>query len=183
VRQLNEHARPLLDTHGCHHEPITWSPDTDDIPVDRLPGPDPDALDPDRVHAAISARPTQHAAAAQLGITLDHLHYIARRHPSELYDPAAPTAPHRVRFAAVLGAAHLRQLLDQGHSLRQIEARTGIYRRTLRDELIAHGIPIPPRNRRHPSPSSPASHDAAAKRQTADAAPAIVQLTPTTAAP
>lgn len=153
VRQLNEHARRLLDTHGCHHEPITWSPATNGIPVDRLPGPDPDALDPDRVHAAISAHPARQHAAAQLGITVEHLHYIARKHPSEIYDPAAATAPHRVRFAAVLGATQLRELIDQGHSLRHIEASTGINRRTLRDELIAHGIPIPPRNHasRHPA--------------------------------
>ena len=182
VRQLNEHARRLLDTHGCHHEPLTWSPATDSIPVDCLPGRDPDEIDPDRVHAAISAWPAQHVIAVQLGITVEHLHYVARKHPSELYDPAAPTAPHRVRFAAVLGAAQLRQLIDQGYSLRQIEACTGIYRRTLRDELIAHGIPIPPRNRPHPSPSAPASHAATAKRQTADALAAIVHLSPTTAA-
>ena len=182
MRQLNEHARRLLDTHGCHHEPLTWSPATDGIPVDQLPGPDPDVIDPHRVHAAISAQPTQHAAAAQLGITVEHLRYIARKHPSEIHDPAAPTAPHRVRFAALLGAARLRELIDQGNSLRQIEARTGIYRRTLRDELIAHGIPIPPRNRRHPPASTAASHDAARKHQTADTAAAIGHLSPTTAA-
>jgi len=179
VRHLNQHARRLLDTHGCRHEPLTWSPATDSIPVDRLPGPDPDAIDPDTVHAANSEQPSQHAAATQLGITVEHLHYIARKHPFELYDPAAPTAPHRVRFAALLGAAQLRQLIDKGHSLRQIEARTGIYRRTLRDELIAHGIPIPPRNPRHP----PTSGDVTAKRQPANAARSIVHLSPTTPAP
>ncbi|MGH2856933.1 MAG: TniQ family protein [Solirubrobacteraceae bacterium] len=183
VRQLNQHARRLLDTHGCQHEPLTWSPASASIQLDRLPGPDPDAIDPDRVHAAISAHPTrQHAAAAKLGITVEHLHYIARKHPSEIHDPAAPTAPHRVRFAALLGAARLRELIDQGNSLRQIEARTGIYRRTLRDELIAHGIPVPPRSRCHPPAATAASHDAAQKHQTADTAPVIGHLSPTTAA-
>jgi hypothetical protein len=184
VTQLNEHARRLLDTNGCHLEPLTWSPATGGIPLDHLPGPDPDQIDPHSVHAAIAAQPTrQCAAAAQLGITLEHLHYIARKHPSEIYDPTAPTAPHRVRFAARLGAAQLRQLIEQGHSLREIEASTGIYRRTLRDELIAHGIPIPPRNRRHTSPGTAATNDSAAKRQAPDAAPAIVHLSPTPAAP
>ena len=182
VRHLNAHARRLLDTHGCHHEPLTWSPATASIPLDHLPGPDPDQIDPHSVHAAIAARPTQQcAAAANLGITLEHLHYIARKHPPEIYDPAAPTAPHRVRFAAVLGAARLRQLIEQGHSLREIEASTGIYRRTLRDELIA-GIPIPPRNQRRTSPGAAATNDPAAKRQADDDAPAIVHLSPTPAA-
>jgi len=54
-----------------------------------------------------------------------------------------------VRFAALLGTAQLRELIDQGNSLRQIEARYGISRKTLHAELLAHGIPIPPR-RRHP---------------------------------
>ena len=147
VRQLNEHARRLLDTHGCHHEPLTWSPATGSIPLDHLPGPDPDQIDPHSVHAAIAAQPTQQrAAATNLGITLEHLHYIARKHPSEIYDPAAPTAPHRVRFAAVLGAAQLRQLIEQGYSLREIEASTGIYRRTLRDEAHHPRHPHPTKN-------------------------------------
>jgi hypothetical protein len=179
VQHLKEHARRMLDTHGCHHEPLTWSPATNGIPVDCLPGPDPDAIDPDRVHAANSAQPARQQAASQLGITVEHLHYVVRKHPSETYDSVTGTAPHRVRFAALLGAAQLRQLLDQGYSLRQIEARTGIYRRTLRDELIAHGIPIPPRSPRHP----PTSGDVTAKRQPANAARSIVHLSPSPPAP
>jgi hypothetical protein len=179
VRQLNDHARRLLNTHGCHHEPLTWSPGTGGITVDRLPGPDPDAIDPDQVRAAISAHPARQNAAAQLGITIEHLDYLARQHPSEFYDPAAPTAPHRVRFATLLGATQLHQLIDQGYSLRQIETHTGINRRTLRDELMAHGIPIPPKSRRHP----PTSHDVTAKRKPGNTSRSIVHLSPTTPAP
>ena len=158
VRQLNEHARRLLDTHGCHHEPLTWSPATDGIPLDHLPGPDPDAIDPDRVHAAISAHPARQHAAAQLGITVEHLHYIARKHPSEIYDPAAATAPHRVRFAAVLGATQLRELIDQGHSLRQ---HRGLHRDQPPDApRRAHRPrhPHPTKKPRQPSPSDGDSH-------------------------
>lgn len=148
ARRLGEHARRLLDAHDCQHEPLSWSPAADGIELGQLPGPDPDAIDPRNVHAAISRQPTPRRAAAKLGITFEHLRYIARKHPSEMHDPSAPTAPPRVRFAALLGADQLRELIDQGNSLRQIEVSHGINRRTLHDELIAHGIPTPPRGRR-----------------------------------
>ena len=54
ARGLLEHARRLLDAHGCHDEPLAWSPRSDAIRLERLPGPDPDAVDPDRVHAALA---------------------------------------------------------------------------------------------------------------------------------
>lgn len=148
MRRLNDHARGLLDTHDCQHEPLTWSPTTNGIDLERLPGPDPDAIDPRSVHAAITTQPTPRRAAAELGITLEHLHYINREHPPEIHDPANSAAPPRVRFAALLGADQLRALIDQGNSLRQIAALHDIDRGTLRDELIAHGIPIPPRTTR-----------------------------------
>jgi hypothetical protein len=154
VQRLNEHARRLLDTHGCQHEPLTWSLTTNDIALDQLPGPDPDAIDPRTIHTAIANQRTPRHAADQLGITLEHLNYIARKHPAETNDASASTAPPRVRFAALLGAEKLRELLNHGTSLRQIEASYGITRKTLRDELVAHGIPIPPRTRRSHASSS-----------------------------
>ena len=147
VQRLHERARRLLDTHGCGHEPLTWSPSIDGIQLDGLPGPDPDAIDLSAAHIAIAKQPTLPHAASELGITLEHLHYIARKHLAEVHDPATATAPPRVRFAVLLGAEQLRDLIDNGHSLRHIEACHGINRRTLRDELITHGIPIPPKNR------------------------------------
>jgi hypothetical protein len=148
VQRLHQHARRLLDTHGCRHEPLTWSPSIDGIELDGLPGPDPDAIDPRAAHNAIANQPTLANAASELGITLEHLHHVARRHPAEGNDPTAATAPPRVRFAALLGAEQLRELIDHGCSLRHIEASYGITRKTLRTELITHGIPIPPKNRR-----------------------------------
>jgi hypothetical protein len=147
VKRLNQHARHLLDTHGCADEPPTWSPSSDGITVDRLPGSDPDAIDPGAVHDAIDDQPTVRHTASELGITVEVLRYIVRKHPRELHDPTAATASARVRFAAQLGPHQLQQLLDQGKSLRQVEASHGIARRTLRDELVAHNLPVPPKNR------------------------------------
>lgn len=148
VQRLREHARRLLDSHGCGHEPLNWSPSVDGIALDGLPAPDIDAIDPRAVHIAIANQPTLAHAASELSITLEHLHYTARKHPPEIHDPTAASTPPRVRFAAILGADQLRQLIGQGNSLRQIEASYGITRTTLRTELIAHDIPIPPKNRR-----------------------------------
>jgi hypothetical protein len=147
ARRLNEYARQLLDAHGCEHEPITWSPRVTDIDLDRLPGPDPDTVAPRAVHAAIAEPRSARQAADKLGITIEHLHYIVRAHPGKPEAPTLSTAVPRVRFAALLGADNLSVLIDDGTSLRQIEAAYKINRRTLRDELVAHGIPIPPKNR------------------------------------
>ena len=150
VQRLNEHGRRLLDTHGCRDEPLTWSPPTHGIALDPLPGPDPDTIDAIRVHAAITRQRTPAQAAAELGITLEHLRYLIRKHPAEARDLANSTAPPRVRFAALLSAEQLRELMNQGNSLRQIEARYGISRKTLHDELIARRIPTPRRARHDP---------------------------------
>jgi hypothetical protein len=147
VQRLDQHARHLLDTHGCADEPLTWSPAADGIAIDRLPGSNPDTIDPGAVHDAIENQPTLQHAAIQLGITTEHLRYIVRKHPRELHDPTSANAPARVRFAAHLGASQLQQLLDQGKSLRQVEGSHGIARRTLRDELVAHDLPVPLKNR------------------------------------
>ena len=148
VRRLNEHARRLLDAHGCRHEPFTWSPSADDISLGRLLGPDPDAIDPISVHAALARQQTPRQTAAELGITLEHLRYLARKPPPETEDPLARTAP-RVRLATLLGPEQLRELINQGNSMRELEARYGISRKTIRDELVAHAIPIPPGPRHH----------------------------------
>ena len=133
ARHLNEHARRLLDTHGRHHEPLTWSPAQRTASRSTTsPAPTPTRSTP-----TASTPPSRDSTAgntppAQLGITVEHLHYIARKHPSEIYDPAARRHPTASDSPPLLGAAQLRELIDKGHSLRQIEACTGIYRRTLR---------------------------------------------------
>jgi hypothetical protein len=150
VLRLNDHARRLLDAHGSRNEPLTWSPSTASIALDQLPGPDPDGIDPARANAALARQRTPRRAAAELGITVEHLRYVARKHPTETRNPSNSPAPPRVRFAELLSPEELRHLIDEGNSLRQIEARYGISRKTLHDELLAHGIPIPiPPRRRH----------------------------------
>jgi hypothetical protein len=52
-----------------------------------------------------------------------------------------------VRLAALLTPEKLRELVNQGNSLRGIAARYDISRRTIHDHLIAHGISIPPSDR------------------------------------
>jgi hypothetical protein len=74
------------------------------------------------------------------------LRYVVRHHPSEDARPAS-TAPSRVRLAALLTPEELRELVNQGNSLRGIAARYGISRKTIHDELVAHDIPIRPRDR------------------------------------
>ena len=144
VRRLTEHARQLLDTHGCSHEPLAWSPGVEGIALDQLPGPNPDTIDPNLVQAELAKPQTPSQAAEQLGITLEHLRYLARKDPPDAQDPSASTAPPRVRLAAALSPEQLRRLISQGNSLRQIEASYGISRKTIRYELVAHGVPVPP---------------------------------------
>ena len=148
ARRLTEHARRLLNAHGCHDEPLTWSPARDAVALDQLPGPDPDTLDPNLVHAVLARVHAPSQAAEELAITLEHLRYLVRQHPpaSGLPDP---NAPPRARLAALLTPEELRELVDHGSSLRAIAARYDINRKTIRDELIAHGTPIPPKRRHH----------------------------------
>lgn len=183
VQRLNEHARRLLDSHGRQHEPLTWSPTTDITALGQLPGPDPDAIDPRSVRAAIADQPTPQHAADKLGITLEHLRYTVRNHPPETADPSARTTPDRVRFAAVLGIDQLRALISQGHSLRQIAASYEINRHTLHDELVAHGIPTPPRNRRQPPSHGAANQNTAPNQHAGGGVRGIGHLSPTTAPP
>ena len=93
ARRLLEHARRLLDAHGCHDEPLAWSPHGEGIAVDRLPGPDPDALDPDRVHGTLARGLTASQVAEELAVTVEQVRYIARKHPPESPHRPASTVP------------------------------------------------------------------------------------------
>ncbi len=147
ARRLLEHARRLLDAHGCHDEPLCWSPRSDAIRLEMLPGPDPDAVDPDRVHAAVARGLTPSQVAEELAVTLEQVRYVARKHPPASPHRPARTAPPRIRVAALLPREELRELVNQGNSLRAIAARYDVSRRTIHDELVAHGIAIPPRDK------------------------------------
>jgi hypothetical protein len=144
---LLEHARELLDTNGCRDEPLTWSPPPGGIAVDELPGPDPDAPDPQAAHALLARQIKPSDVAEQLGITLEHLRYIIRNHPRDSPFGAAGVIPSRLRLAASVTADELRQHVQDGETLTAIAARYNVLRGTLRAKLLAHNIPIPENHR------------------------------------
>jgi hypothetical protein len=79
ARMLLEHARVLLDDHGCRDEPLTWSPSGTGITVADLPGPDPDAIDSRAAHATRATHgPRRHRRR-----TRHHDRASALHHPRE----------------------------------------------------------------------------------------------------
>jgi len=149
VQRLLDHARDLLDTHGCREEPVTWSPRRAGIATETLPGPDPDIVDPLDVHALLAKCTAPGDVAAQLAITLDHLRYLTRRHPSDnLSGRQCSRVPPRVRLAAVVTPTQLRQQIQDGATLTGLAERYGVQRSTVRAELVAHDIELPPNHRR-----------------------------------
>nr|MBA3746841.1 TniQ family protein [Solirubrobacterales bacterium] len=142
IRRLLAHARILLDEHGFRDEPVTWSPAGEQITVEALPGPDPDALDADDALALLAKDITPGDAAAQLGVRLDHLRYTIRT-PAPEEDVLAVDLPPRARLAALITADQLRQQIADGATLRALAAHHGVQRDTIRNELAAHNIPIP----------------------------------------
>ncbi|MGH2917658.1 MAG: LysR family transcriptional regulator [Solirubrobacteraceae bacterium] len=145
---LTQHARSLLDAHGCEDEPLTWSPPCTAISTHDLPGPDPDALDPQRAHALLASGMTPGDAAEQLGITLPHLRYVVRTHPID--EPSAPRSGKRARtrLAARATPEELRQLIDSGSTLTALANRFEVSRETVHRHLVAHEIAVPLRGRR-----------------------------------
>ncbi|MEJ7783942.1 MAG: TniQ family protein [Solirubrobacteraceae bacterium] len=146
-RRLLEHARGLLDVHGFNDEPVTWSPPVGDVAVNALPGPDPDRIDVRYLHHVLGQQLSPTQTAERLGITLEHLRYLARTKPPTMSPRAARTAPPTARLASRVTPDELRALIQTGHSLRRIGARFGVSHKVVHDELVAHGIPIPPRGR------------------------------------
>jgi len=147
AQALLGHARELLDAHGCRDEPLTWSPPAAGIALDELPGPDPDGLDPQAAHALLARQIAPEAVAEQLGLTLEHLRYVIRRHPRDSPYGAAGVIPSRLRLAASVTAHELQQLVDNGDTLTAIAARYNVQGSTVRAKLIAHDIPIPANHR------------------------------------
>lgn len=140
-------ARELLDAHGCRDEPLTWSPAAAGIALYELPGPDPDALDPQAAHTLLARHTAPAAVAEQLGITLEHLRHFIRTQPRDSPFGAAGVIPGRLRLGASVTADELRQHVQDGDTLTAIAARYNVQRSTVRDKLIAHDIPIPANHR------------------------------------
>lgn len=148
VRRLTAHARGFLDTHGCHDEPLMWSPPGDLVAIGDLPGCDPDGVDPGLVHAQLLRRMPLGDIAQQLGITLDHLRYIIRQHPLENPTRTRSGKAMRIKIAARSTPQELRDLVEAGEPILAIAQRYEVSRSTMRAHLLANGIPLPARQRR-----------------------------------
>ena len=143
AQELLRHARRLLDAHGCHDEPLTWSPIGRAVAVDGLPVVDPDAIDPTAAHMLLAQGVAPSDIAQQLGITLDHLRHVVQVHPPDSPLGNDPAATPRNHLAAIVTPAELRGLVDAGNTVKAIAARYGVSHSTVSRELSANGIPIP----------------------------------------
>lgn len=147
---LLAHARALLGEHGCEHEPLTWSPPTDWVDLDGLPGRDPEAISPDEVGRllGLGVRPTE--VAERLGTTLDHIRLLVRQQPPHLRlrSTGKRRAPIRRPFPAELTPQRLHQLVvTEGRTLRSVKNEYGTAKHALRQAMERDGVPIPPAGR------------------------------------
>jgi hypothetical protein len=79
---LADHAQCLLADWGIADEPLQWQPPDDWVSTTTWPGADPARTDPAPIHHALLHEDTPPAQiAADLGISLDHLRQVLRRHP------------------------------------------------------------------------------------------------------
>ncbi len=144
IRGLLDHARGLLDDNGCPDEPLTWSPAGDAISTATLPGSDPNMVSPERARALLARGLAPGDAATQLGVTLEHLRNTIRTHVPDGSTQPPSDLPPRARLAAAVTPQQLRQQIEDGTTLRALAARYDVARDTMRKELVAHNIPIPP---------------------------------------
>jgi hypothetical protein len=83
IEKLADHAQTLLADHGVADEPLQWHPPADWTTVTDWPGIEPDHTDPAPLrHTVIGQRRTPALAAEKLGISVEHLRYVLRRHPA-----------------------------------------------------------------------------------------------------
>jgi hypothetical protein len=149
---LDQRARAVLDRYGCADEPLTWSPPPGVIDVAGLPGRDPHSVDAADARRLLRQNLAEGTVAERLGITLGHLRYIVRRNPPEVRPRSAgKRAVMRHPKPTHLTAERLRDLIDNGGSVRGIATQNGVTRKIVRDELIRHGIdvPVPGRQQLH----------------------------------
>ena len=144
---LAERARDVLAAAGID-EPLTWSPPHHLVEFERLPGPEPDEIDVERLQRLLRTRLPVGTVADSLGVSLDHLRLAVRLHPLE--QQPRPVAAPKVRrwncrpFPAALTPERLRHLVvDEGRGMRTIAAEYDVDRKTVRAVLI-RGMPIGP---------------------------------------
>jgi AraC-like DNA-binding protein len=146
---LDAHARHLLDAVGCHDEPTTWSPPAEWVDITALPGRDPAGINPEHVGALLRQRLAPSDVAQRLGVSLDHVRLLIRRHPPHLRLRSTGRQPARRNpFPAQLTRERLQELVvDERRTLRSIRTEAHVSEHALRSALQRDGIPIPPPGR------------------------------------
>lgn len=147
---LDGHARRFLDAEGCGDEPLTWSPPSQWVDLDGLPGRDPASVTPEQVEVLLRQRLSPSAVARRLATTLDHVHLIVRQQPPHLRPRATGSRPTPVRcpFPAELTPQRLHQLvIVERRTLRSIARDYGLGRNALAHALRREGIPTPNQGR------------------------------------
>ncbi len=170
---LTRHARCLLDAWGIDDEPLQWQPPSAWVTVTTWPGADPAHTDPAPIHHALLHENTPPGQiAAGLGISLDHLRQVLRRHPlprprrpirRTLIPGHAPASPPPGQQPGVLylDPAWLHEeYLTWHRSLDDIAAQLGCPVQTLNRFAREHGIPVRPRGTRvfTPPGTTPGCH-------------------------
>ena len=154
VRPLNQHARRLLDTHGCRARAahLVTPPPTASRSIN-CPAPDPDAIDP-------HSRPRRHRQTAhtatrrrsQLGITARAPALHRPQAPPELHDPTARPHPHASDSPPCSDADQL----QPAPRARQIAATDrGLHRNRPTDAARRTHRPQHPRPTEEPPPVTP----------------------------
>jgi hypothetical protein len=152
---LTDHARRLLAGWGIDDEPLQWQPPDDWVTATTWPGADPARTDPAPIHHALLNEDTPPLQiAANMGISLDHLRQVLRRHPLPrprrpvrytLIPAPEPIArpPGQQPGVLYLDPAWLRQeYLTWHRSLDDIADQIGCPLQTLNRFAHDHGIPV-----------------------------------------
>jgi hypothetical protein len=152
---LTGHARRMLAAWGVGDEPVQWQPPDDWVSATTWPGADPARTDPAPIHHALLHQDTPPAQiAASLGISLDHLRQVLRRHPlprprcpvrHTIIPTPEPSARHPGQQTGVLylDLAWLREeYLTCHRSLDDIAGQLGCPVHTLNRFAHDHGIPV-----------------------------------------
>ncbi len=148
---LDKRARFILARNGIK-EPLTWSPPRDWVPIEQLPGPEPEAIDVDHLTRLLRAGRSALAIARSLDISPEHLRLAVRLHPLRK-EPTPATASgrnwNRRPFPAELTPRRLRRLVvDEGRRVSWIAAEYGADRGTIMAALARENIPLGPPGRR-----------------------------------
>ncbi|HEY5199060.1 MAG TPA: TniQ family protein [Solirubrobacteraceae bacterium] len=146
---LTAHARRFLDEAGRENEPLEWSPAGRDVDVESLPGPGVYSVDYSEAVQMLHARKAPRDVAERLGITLEHLRHLIRRHPFYVatHQNGEGVAP-RSRLLAETTPDALRLMIEtESQSVKAIAAKFGVGARTVRAELVRNEIAVPARRR------------------------------------